>query len=424
MGLFRFVARSSSTVRSRPVRLNSTSFHHLSRVFAPTSVHVRTFASVPPASSASATMSSSSHPVSSSYGTAQPPAASSHSGIEVLHTVEGVRQWRLKALREGRSVGFVATMGALHAGHLSLVQRSLDENDETIVSIFVNPAQFAPHEDLAAYPRTLPADASALSALSSSAPLASADHRLVTPSQPRGVARIFAPGVQEMYPNGFTQMVADQVGAFVEVKGLSEQMEGACRPTFFRGVATVVTKLFHIVQPDYTYFGQKDIQQALILRRLVSDLRFSFPPSPEHLVIMPIARDPDTHLALSSRNTYLSPKVRQNYAPALYHALCAGQAAWKETSEHPRPSRVARVLETAHRTLMTEADQARQDGVYLELDYLTLNDPTSFRELSESDELSSAIFSGAINIADADSDGQPVAKPTRLIDNVLLGFSV
>lgn len=360
---------------------------------------------------------------SKSHQDGSAPAVSLESGIHVLHTVDGVRQWRRRALRTGRSVGFVATMGALHAGHLSLVQRSLDENDETIVSVFVNPAQFAPHEDLAAYPRTLPADAQALSSLSSSAPLGTEeDPTPRTPASPRRVARIFAPGVKEMYPNGFTQTVADQVGAFVEVKGLSEQMEGASRPTFFRGVATVVTKLFHIVQPDHTYFGQKDIQQALILRRLVSDLRFSYPPSAEHLVIMPIARDLNTGLALSSRNAYLSPKVREHHATALYHALKAGQEVWNNIDD---PSvRVVRTLEAAKSVLATETERAHREGVYLELDYLSLNDPTSFCEIRSQDASSRAIFSGAINIADALPGGQPAAKPTRLIDNVLLGFSV
>lgn len=155
----------------------------------------------------------------------------------IIQTVADFRQWRAEAFRNGKTVGFVPTMGALHEGHLSLVRQSLAENDLTVVSIFVNPAQFAPTEDLASYPRTLPSDLDKLLALQKDS---------------HGVAAIFAPTVPEMYPSPdgkpFTQHKDKQVGAFVEVQGLQSQMEGASRPQFFRGVATVCTKLFHIVQ--------------------------------------------------------------------------------------------------------------------------------------------------------------------------------
>lgn len=164
------------------------------------------------------------------------------SGIRSMHsgsvrTFEGVssyRAWRDESIRQRQTVGFVPTMGALHQGHLSLVDASLAENDITIVSIFVNPAQFAPHEDLSSYPRTIESDLAQL-------------HERQEKANASGRLAVLLPTVRDMYPNGFTQDVSKQVGAFVEVKGLSHQMEGTTRPIFFRGVATVVTKLFNIV---------------------------------------------------------------------------------------------------------------------------------------------------------------------------------
>ncbi|KAK7061096.1 pantoate-beta-alanine ligase [Paramarasmius palmivorus] len=239
------------------------------------------------------------------------------SNIPIFTTVAAYREWRREAFYAKKSVGFVPTMGALHDGHLSLVRRSLAENDLTVLSIFVNPAQFAPHEDLATYPRTLPRDLELLDEQSYS-----------IGSQVRKASAVFLPTVQEMYPSGISQVVAEQKGTFVEVKGYSEEMEGKSRPTFFRGVATVVTKLFNAVEPTNAYFGQKDIQQAILLRRLVTDLLCSH-PSPENLHIVPTARDPSTGLALSSRNTYLSPSGRK-VAPTLYQALSAAQDAWDQ----------------------------------------------------------------------------------------------
>ena len=169
-------------------------------------------------------------------------AGSNMSGIRSVHsgsvrTFEGVssyRAWRDESIRQRQTVGFVPTMGALHQGHLSLVDASLAENDMTIVSIFVNPAQFAPHEDLSSYPRTIESDLAQL-------------HERQEKANASGRLAVLLPTVRDMYPNGFTQDVSKQVGAFVEVKGLSHQMEGTTRPIFFRGVATVVTKLFNIV---------------------------------------------------------------------------------------------------------------------------------------------------------------------------------
>ena len=295
------------------------------------------------------------------------------------------------------------------------MQTSLDECDDTVVSIFVNPAQFAPHEDLASYPRTLPTDLAALQMLRSSN------------SPERGVSIVFAPSAAEMYPSGLTQVVADQVGAFVEVRGLSHQMEGGSRPSFFRGVATVCTKLFHMVEPDAAYFGQKDIQQALILRRMLKDLRFSYPPTPEDLHVCPTARDQQTGLALSSRNAYLSEKTRCNYAPALHRALQAGRSTWHSFFDNA-PKRIAETLRVARESLQREAAHAMEiDGVRLHLDYITLNDPDTLADLEqqpkEQQTATRAIISGAVLASDVLPDGTET-RVTRLIDNELLGFKL
>ncbi|KAE8257857.1 hypothetical protein A4X13_0g2067 [Tilletia indica] len=354
----------------------------------------------------------------------------------VLRSVADIRAWRNKVRQPNNAassssreptIGFVPTMGALHEGHLSLVQASLNADDFTVVSIFVNPAQFAPHEDLDAYPRTLESDMAKLQTLSSKA---GGDGS----ASPRQVDVIFAPTVSEMYPNGFTQRVEDQVGAFVEIRGLADEMEGRSRPGFFRGVATVVSKLFHIVQPDHAYFGQKDIQQAIILRRLLSDLIFAFPPSPAHLKVLPTGRDPTDGLALSSRNAYLTSRARK-IAPVLYRALreaegVFGQLTSSSSSEKDARTIIEQTLKAARQVVL---DQARvceaetgAERIHLNLDYITLNDPSSLadleRELQQGrtvDLSRGAILSGAALIREGEE-----GRTTRLIDNILLDFSL
>ncbi|KAJ2909069.1 pantoate-beta-alanine ligase, partial [Coemansia aciculifera] len=219
------------------------------------------------------------------------------SSVSVLHTVQQVREWREGQRALGNAVAFVPTMGALHAGHLQLITSAAATCDAVIVSIFVNPAQFAPHEDLDTYPRTLPEDLAKLSTL---------NHPSLA---------VFAPSVSEMYPRGITTDRSLQRGTFVEVLGLSEMLEGGTRPHFFRGMATVVAKLFLIVGPDVALFGQKDIQQCCVLRAMVRDMHF-----PLKLQVVPTVRDPEDGLALSSRNVYLTAEQRQR-APAFYRGL-------------------------------------------------------------------------------------------------------
>ncbi len=220
----------------------------------------------------------------------------SERAMRVVTTLDDLARARLEWSGSGARVtaGLVPTMGFLHAGHLSLVECARAENDVVIASIFVNPAQFGPHEDLARYPRDLPRDLGLLEAA--------------------GCDVVFAPGVEQMYPPEFS--------TYVEPGGtLSERLEAAARPGHFRGVATVVLKLFNLVQPARAYFGQKDAQQVAVLRRMVADLNV-----PVELRVCPIVRDADG-LALSSRNVYLGPEDRAA-AAVLSRALLAGVAAF------------------------------------------------------------------------------------------------
>ncbi|KAL7007178.1 pantoate-beta-alanine ligase [Cystobasidiomycetes sp. EMM_F5] len=231
------------------------------------------------------------------------------------------------------------------------------------------------------------------------------------------VSALFLPGVEDLYPDGIEQDVNKQRGTFVEVVGYSQEMEGASRPTFFRGVATVVTKLFNIVQPDLTFFGQKDIQQCLILRRMVSDLHLPHPPSPSHLRIVPTVRDHD-NLALSSRNAYLSTAERK-LAPILYTSLQAAQTRITEALQQDGAEISAKEVFIAAQSAMEEfvaAYSNDEDGsakVDLALDYIKLNDPLTLRPMTAIAKGQAAVLSGAIKIG-----------KTRLIDNLLVNIQL
>jgi len=259
----------------------------------------------------------------------------------------------------GKRVGFVPTMGALHEGHLSLVRRAKQESDATIVSIFVNPAQFGPNEDYLKYPRDLRRDTELLAR--------------------EGVDLLFAPSVEEMYANGFQ--------TYATVEGAAEPLEGQFRPGHFRGVATVVLKLFNIVQPHVAYFGQKDAQQCAVVRRMVRDLNLSL-----EIVVCPIVREPDG-LALSSRNTYLKPDERKA-ALALYRSLCRARELI-EGGEHG-----ADELTRQMRALIEAAPGSR-------IDYVAVADADTFEpraSLSGRTVLALAVWIGS----------------TRLIDNMMV----
>jgi pantoate--beta-alanine ligase len=212
--------------------------------------------------------------------------------MQVAKTVREVRAWTKLARAEGKTIGFVPTMGYFHEGHLSLMRRAKAECDLCVVSLFVNPTQFAPSEDFQRYPRDFARDAAMAESV--------------------GVDLLFAPEVEEMYPEGYQ--------TYVEVTEVTRRLEGAARPGHFRGVATVCTKLFHIVQADRAYFGKKDYQQLKVIQRMVRDLNI-----PTEIVPCETVREPDG-LAMSSRNVYLKPDERQA-ATVLYRALCAGRDA-------------------------------------------------------------------------------------------------
>ncbi len=196
--------------------------------------------------------------------------------MQVLRTVTDLRQWSREQRKNGNTVALVPTMGALHAGHASLIRAAHDSGALVAVSIFVNPTQFGPNEDYATYPRSFDADCAL--------------------AQSQGASVVFAPSVDELYPTG--------AATFVEVEGLSNRLDGLSRPGHFRGVSTVVTKLLLAAEPDLAFFGQKDAAQVAVLRRMVTDLRLA-----SKIVVCPIVREPDG-LALSSRNVFLSPAER------------------------------------------------------------------------------------------------------------------
>ncbi len=275
--------------------------------------------------------------------------------MQVLSTVAAFRAAR----RTVGTLGLVPTMGFLHRGHLSLVERALAECGTAAASIFVNPTQFAPHEDLARYPRDLPRDLRLL--------------------EQAGASLVFVPEPDEIYPPGF--------GTRIEVGPVAEPLEGAVRPGHFAGVATVVAKLLNIVQPDRAYFGQKDAQQSAVIRRLVRDLDL-----PVAIVVGDTVRDGDG-LALSSRNAYLTPEQRAR-APLLHRALLAAEALFQAGQ------RDAAVLRAALRTSL-DADPG------LAIDYVSVADPDTLRELDHVRDR--ALVSLAARLG-----------PTRLIDNLLL----
>jgi pantoate--beta-alanine ligase len=217
--------------------------------------------------------------------------------LETIHTVEWMKQVARQARAEERPAGFVPTMGALHEGHLSLVRAAVAECRPVIASIFVNPTQFGPSEDLQKYPRTLEADKKLL--------------------EEAGVDYLFAPENREMYPQGFC--------TWVNVEGFSDRLEGRVRPGHFRGVATVVLKLLSIVRPQKAFFGRKDAQQARLIQQMARDLNLD-----SEIVVCPIVREPDG-LAMSSRNAYLNPDERRA-AIVLYRAL-AGARRSMESGE-------------------------------------------------------------------------------------------
>ncbi|GAC1362671.1 MAG: pantoate--beta-alanine ligase [Ktedonobacteraceae bacterium] len=278
--------------------------------------------------------------------------------MRIVHTIEAMR---LERVQWTGQVGLVPTMGFLHEGHLSLFKRARGENQVLVASIFVNPTQFGPHEDFSLYPRNIERDLHMLEAL--------------------GVDVVFLPAAAQMYPQGFS--------TYVDPQGpLAEQGEGALRPGHFRGVATVVLKLFQLVRPDHAYFGQKDAQQVAVITRMVSDFNLT-----TILHILPTIREADG-VAMSSRNSYLNPEERAT-AAVLYQALLAGREAFDRHLDAD-PALVLQAMRSVVTTVPT-----------VHLDYVEARDPVTFLPLEKLQ--APALLLIAVHVGS-----------TRLIDNFAL----
>jgi len=276
--------------------------------------------------------------------------------VKVADTIADMKQER-RHLPE--PVGFVPTMGYLHAGHLSLVSQARRENVSVVVSIFVNPTQFGPQDDFTRYPRDTESDLSLL--------------------EKEKVDIVFMPSAEEMYP--------PRGSSWVEVSGVTEPLEGTFRPGHFRGVTTVVAKLFNIVEPQKAYFGQKDAQQAMVIRKMVADLNMNL-----EVITLPTVREPDG-LAMSSRNTYLDPKQRQA-ATVLYKALTLARELYASGEKD------------ASKVRSSMSKLIRQEPL-ASIDYLSVADSVTLEELERVKPLS--LVSMAVKIGG-----------TRLIDNIIL----
>ncbi|MGA8341525.1 MAG: pantoate--beta-alanine ligase [Candidatus Sulfotelmatobacter sp.] len=280
--------------------------------------------------------------------------------MKICTTIHEMRTASRAVRSAGKRLGFVPTMGALHEGHLSLVRAARASCDVVAASIFVNPTQFGPNEDLAKYPRSFECDRELL--------------------EREGVEVLFAPSVEEMYPAGAV--------TWVTVEGLSGKLDGRLRPGHFRGVTTVVAKLFHVIEPDTAFFGQKDAAQVAIIRRMVRDLNL-----PVEIVVCPIVREPDG-LAMSSRNAYLDPEQRKR--ALLLHGSLLHVQRLVDAGE-----REAAKLVVAGREAFAAEGSVR-------LDYFELVDPDTLDPVED-------ISGGALAAVAA------FVGSTRLIDNILLG---
>ena len=277
--------------------------------------------------------------------------------MKILETISALKAERG---RLGGSVGFVPTMGYLHDGHLELVRRARAEDITVIASIFVNPSQFGAQEDFTSYPRDTERDLAML--------------------EEENVRLVFMPTVEEMYPQGFS--------TWVDVGKVTERLEGESRPGHFRGVTTVVAKLFNIVQPDRAYFGQKDAQQLAVIRKMVSDLELNL-----DIVAVPTVREPDG-LAMSSRNIHLTAEERKA-ALVLWKALCLARGHWEKGQR-----------EVA--SLRQEMASLIEHEPFANIDYISIADPETLEEIDVIDR--PALVSLAVRIGG-----------TRLIDNTMLG---
>ncbi|KAL9634191.1 MAG: hypothetical protein Q9204_003101 [Flavoplaca sp. TL-2023a] len=330
--------------------------------------------------------------------------------FQVFTHIPSLRTARRHAMLAGESVGFVPTMGALHKGHLALIRQAVQENTHVYVSIYVNPTQFGVNEDLGSYPQTLPTDLQQLRALTA---------EYWDNDSVGQITGVFTPKTRDMYPGFKPTSEVDGHGSFVTITPLSSMLEGASRPVFFRGVATVCMKLFNIVQPDRVYFGQKDIQQTYVIQRMVDDFHLN-----TQVRVVPTVREKDG-LAMSSRNEYLG-KRRRKVASVLIRALRAVRTEFINGVTGREE-----LLSAAHRVV--DEELAKQTALpptwrsLFEVDYFSLADPMRLTELDTVTPAHGAVLSGAIKMlpveeAQENEDlGTGDGKITvRLIDNLRL----
>ena len=324
----------------------------------------------------------------------------------IFTDVPPIRVTRRKELLAGQKVGFVPTLGALHEGHLQLMRIAAKENQSIYVSIFLNPTQFGVNEDLDRYPKTWDEDISKLEKLNEE--LDAHKQGIIT--------AVFAPSVKVMYPGLPPTSEPDGYGSFVNISPLASMLEGASRPVFFRGVATVCMKLINIVEPENVYFGQKDIQQVYVIKRMVEDFHLN-----TKVRVGPTVRESDG-LALSSRNVYLGT-YRRAVATVLHRVLATIQQNYQDgvTDRHSLEEAAKNVIDVEQ-----ERQHSLHNGVKFYFDYISIADPQTLQEVQIIDSAIGAVLSGAVifqpmqahNVEDPSLVGAPSA--VRLIDNIVV----
>ena len=330
--------------------------------------------------------------------------------IEAIRDISQLRKKRDTARSEGKRVAFVPTMGALHRGHLRLIHDAAINNDEVYVSIYVNPTQFGVHEDLDSYPQTWEKDMKQLHALNAD---------IINRAEFKGqITTVFKPSTTAMYPTLPPTSRLDGQGSFVNITPLSSVLEGASRPIFFRGVATVVMKLLNIVQPDEVMFGQKDIQQVLVIRRMIADFHLN-----TVMRVVPTQRE-DDGLAMSSRNVNLGTR-RRAVATVLYQALQAANAAF-ESGKRTRDQILDPAIDVAAKVQQAQRHLPPGERARFEIDYLSMADPDNLEEVQVVEEGKPVILSGAVIMLPLEDRqrGENVGliggtTAVRLIDNMI-----
>jgi len=330
--------------------------------------------------------------------------------FKVFRDVPELRNFRKEIKRNDRSVGLVPTMGALHEGHISLVRQAAAENHDVFVTIYVNPTQFGVHEDLDSYPKTWDADMKKLEAL---------DTELAKKEGSGRIAAVFAPMTRTMYPTLPPSSELPGKGSFVTITPLGNLLEGASRPVFFRGVATVCMKLFNIVAPEKVYFGQKDVQQTAVIRRMVKDFHLDM-----EVIVEPTTREADG-LAMSSRNVYLGAR-RRKVGILLYESLKAAESQFLK-GKRSRSDILWMANDQAMSVRNAQEELPPRQRALFDVDYISLADPDTMEEIDEVDTSKGAILSGAIKMMPVEEpqEGEDCGLgngkiPVRLIDNIVL----